>query len=274
MSTLTLKSQEDRFWKGVGYSLTAHTLILLSFFVKSLVFPPVPFDEQSAVRVDLVALPDKMQPDQMPAAVKDAKAPEAKAPEPEKPTAKPEPIKPKPTLAAPAKPVADAINLDKVRSKQKDALSRLKTSEALDQIKQDVKKETEAERQRIEALAAASRAQQGIAKIKGNALAAGSALTGIDKLEHDEYKSAIDHHIKQFWQLPEWLAKKGLRAQAIVRIDATGHLISKQLTRSSGNPDFDEGVLATIDRSSPLPKPPSKFIPIVGSDGIVVEFGE
>lgn len=264
---------KDEFKIGIGVSVLAHVSIIVFFLVRSLVIPE-PYEDIPAIRVDIVGLPDKVK--QLPPAPAEAAKPEAKAPEPEpvkaEPAAPAEPAKAKPL---PKKPDADAINLNKTKTKQADALSKLKSLDALDKIKKDVSREaSDAERKRLEALAAEARAKAGEMKIKGNAIAAGSSLTGIDKLEHEEYRGRLDRHIKPFWQLPEWLARKGLKALVLVRVDAQGRAISKQITKSSGNPDFDASVLETIDRAEPFPAPPEKFVAKVGGDGILLEFGE
>jgi colicin import membrane protein len=260
--------------KGLMVSAGAHVALLIYFLIKNLIFPSTTFESLPAVRVDIVGLPDKVSPDDIPVRTSE---PEAKAPpEPEatKPKAEPTPApKTKPLL--PSKTDPEAINLDKAKAKQKEALSKLKSLEALDRIKEDVSQEGKAaEQKRLDALAANARAQAGLAKIKGNILAAGSELAGIDRLQHEEYRSNLDRHIKPFWQLPEWLGRKKLKAQVLIKIDGQGRLISKQLLKPSGNPDFDDSVLQTIDRAIPLPAPPVKFGAKVGLEGILLEFGE
>lgn len=275
MSTATAPQARDDLKKGLVISLGAHVVLALYFIVKNMIFPSASFDAIPAVRVDIVALPDKISPNDLP---QKSSEPEAKAPLPPEPPAKPkaEPIPtPAPKVPTPAKTDPEAINLEKAKAKQKEALSRLKSLDALDKIKDDVSKESkEAEQKRLDALAANARAQAGAAKIKGNVLAAGSELTGIDRLQHEEYRANLDRHIKPFWQLPEWLGRKNLKAQVLVKIDGQGRLISKQLLKPSGNPDFDDSVMDTIDRAIPLPAPPVKFVAKVGMEGILLEFGE
>lgn len=275
MSTETFEPPfKDDFKLGIWVSLFAHFSLAVFFIVRSIVFTGDPYQDIPAIRVDIVGLPDKVQ--QLPPTPAEPKAPEAKAPTPA-PAPKAEPAAPEPAKAKPLpkKPDTDAINLDKTKTKQSDALKKLKSLDALDRIKKDVSKEaSEAERKRLESLAADAKAKAGEMKVKGNVIAAGSSLTGIDKLEHEEYRGRLDRHIKPFWQLPEWLARKGLRALVLVRVDAQGRPISKQVTKSSGNQDFDASVLETIDRAAPFPAPPEKFVAKVGGDGILLEFGE
>ena len=112
------------------------------------------------------------------------------------------------------------------------------------------------------------------AKVKGNVLSAGTALSGLSKLQHDTYIADLDSHIKQHWSIPEYLAKKDYKAQVRVRIDENGQIISRQISKSSGNPNYDAEVLATVDKSAPFPRPPEKFIAIVQVDGILIGFPE
>lgn len=254
---------DDSFARGLLVSVGAHVALVSLFFLKSVFFAPKPYDIPPSMRVDIVALPDKMQ--DLPEAPAPAPAPSATETPKEK-TAEPKPAKPKKTL-----PVKkdDAINLEK-KQNEKSALEKLKSLDALDKIKNDVARErAAAEKERLDALAKASRQ-----KVKGNILSPGSSLTGLDKIQYDEYSGMLDRHIKPHWQLPEWLARKGYRAQAVLRVDAQGNLLSKQLLRSSGNPDFDQFALDTIDRATPLPPPPEKFAAIVSQQGIVVDFGD
>lgn len=274
---------DDQLTRGIFISLAVHLFILFVFAIKTIFYPSVDFDYQAAVRVDLVGLPDKINPHQLPPLPeKNETSPEAKSQPSE--TSKPEPIKPeakvsekkaadlieKP-LPKPSK-TDDSINLDKSKSKERKAIEKLKRLEALDKIKSDVAQETV--QKKLAELAAASKAKSGSAKIKGNMISQGTDLVGIEKLQHEEYRGVLDRHIKQNWVLPEWIGKKKLRAQALVRIDEGGRVISKQIIKSSGSRDFDDSVLETIDRSSPMPSPPEKFISLVRGEGILIEFGE
>lgn len=271
---------QDELTNGFLVSMVAHLLIVLGFTVRLVFFPPDETSALPAVRVDLVALPDKVAPVEMPKPFK-PEEPEAAAPPAPAPPAAATPPKtaeatPTPT-PTPPKPKAepDAINLEKTKARQKAALDKLKSLEALEKIEKDLAREkAEAEKKRLEALAAAARAQAGTVKIKGNQVAPGTSLTGIERLEHESYKGDLDRHIKQFWSLPEWLARKKLRARALVKIDEKGRLLSKRLTQPSGDPGFDDSVLQTIDQSAPLPAPPEKFVAKVAIEGILIEFGE
>src|SRR5690606_37374213 len=113
-----------------------------------------------------------------------------------------------------------------IKKKQSKALDQIK---ALQAIEDEVKKNKESEKK-----------QQ---PIKGNVLAAGTALRGLNKLDYDTYIGDIDQQIKANWVLPEWLANANLRARVLVKIDDRGYVIRKDMILSSNNPTYDSLVL-------------------------------
>lgn len=234
---------KDQFSKGLTYSLAAHVFIILFFTMKTVFFPKADLSYQPAVRVDIVDLPDKIETSPAPT-----------------PTPAPEPIKPEPQFAEPE--IRPEPKVD-TKAKQKEALNKLKAMEALEKIKNESKKAKKEDKKKTAEI-----------KYKGNVLSPGTELTGLNKLQHEEYIGALDRHIKQHWTLPEWLAKKNYSAQVLIKIDDKGHLMSKQLVKSSGNPSYDESVQQTIDQSSPFPPPPEKFTSIVSVQGILIGFPE
>ncbi|WP_413569212.1 energy transducer TonB [Bdellovibrio sp. HCB117] len=270
------KQHDDQLSRGIGISIALHAAIISVFTLKAVFFTPEPIDFSQAVRVDMVGLPDKVEPKTLPAPAKE----EAKAALPEKNQAEektvekpPEKVveKKTPPKPEPAKPVAkkeDGVNLEKVKSQQQNALDKLKAMAALDKIKNDVAEE------KRKAAAGAGKSDSGAQKIKGNVLSPGTSLTGLTKLQHDTYASDLDKHIKNNWALPEWLAKRDFKAQAVVFIDSRGNILGRKIVKSSGNPSYDEEVLQTIDKSAPFPAPPEKFLAIVSVDGILIGFPE
>ncbi len=109
---------------------------------------------------------------------------------------------------------------------------------------------------------------------KGNKIIAGSSLTGIEKLEVEEYVDRVEAHVKSFWALPQWLAKKKLRAKALVKWDSRGMPTTIQIVESSGDDEFDEVVMSTLQKAIPFPPPPEKFILIVRQQGVLFGFPE
>jgi colicin import membrane protein len=246
--------RDEDLKKSLIYSLGVHVAVVLFFTVKMVFFPGEEINYQAAVKVDLVALPDKIDLNTPPPpSAKETKAPEAKAP-------------PKPEPKVKEKEVVKEEHTVSLKKKEQDALKKLKAMEALEKIKQEASKE--------KPTAAASTKQEGEHKYKGNIISPGTELTGLNKLQHEEYIANLDRHIKQHWTLPEWLAKKNYTAQVRVKFNDNGIVTSKQLVKSSGNSTYDDIVMSTIDKASPFPVPPEKFSAIVSVNGILIGFPE
>lgn len=233
--------------RGMILSLAAHLAILLFVLIQSL-FTEAPIDLSQAIRVDMVGLPEKAQ------TLPSTPMAEPAKPTPAEPEVKPQEVAPVPK-ALPIKSDTETINIQKTKKKQQEALNKIKTMSAIDKIKQEVASEKKA------------------APVKGNIISPGTDLTGLDKLQHQNYAVALDRHVKQFWALPEWLARKGLTARVLVRLDETGAVLSKDIVKTSGEKRFDESALDTIDQASPMPAPPTKLSAKVRVDGILIEFG-
>lgn len=240
-----LKSYDDRFSKNIGYSAIGHVALILMFTVKVFFFPDSSDLQQSAVRVDLVALPDKIQEPQAP--------PKQEAEPP--PPAKKHPVVQK------EKPVEEKTVVLKPKKdntkKQEEALKRLKQMQALEDIEKDVKKE--------KAVAVT---------YKGNQVSKGSDLRGLSLLQHESYVSDVERHIRRYWVIPQWLANKNLRTKVRVKFDDSGAVTSRDIVQSSGNPSFDQAVLETLEKASPVPKPPEKLQRVLAYEGILVGFPE
>lgn len=251
----TAVREEKPFISFAGLSLLIHVIFFVLVFLRFHFSDRENIDYQSAIRVDMVDLPDKISA--TPAATP---PPQEKIPPVEEKPKTPEPPKAEVKLPEKAE-VKDAINLNKTKSKQSEALTKLKTMEALDKLNNEVQDEA------LKAIAEKP-------KYKGAALSAGTELTGVNRLQHENYIGDIDKHVKKFWALPQWLAQKNYRAQAVVKIDKSGKVLSAKILKSSGNNAYDEEVLQTIQNASPFPAPPEKFVNIVAYDGITLGFPE
>lgn len=247
--------QDERLNRYVGFSVSLHVLLVLIFTVKAVFFSGEPIVYESAVRVDLIGLPDKVAPEvkSAPLAEKETKPDPGPKPLPAKAETKPESAKKDP----------DAINLDRTRDKQKDALAKLKQMDALEKIQKELESEN------------ARKAQAERAKaIKGNVISSGSQLTGLARIQADDYIGEVERKIRENWRLPQWLARKNLKAQVRVRFDEAGKILAAQIVKSSGNPAFDEIVVDTVQKSAPLPAPPQKFARLMNLEGILFGFPE
>ncbi|MFV1977820.1 MAG: energy transducer TonB [Myxococcota bacterium] len=64
-------------------------------------------------------------------------------------------------------------------------------------------------------------------------------------------------HVRKNWVVPPGFRTQALEARVEVNLDASGRVRgTPRLSRRSGNPWYDEGVIRAIQKSSPLPAPP------------------
>lgn len=244
----------DTMGKGFLVSLGAHLLLVAMLIVKSIFWSePLP-PYQSAVRVDIVGLPDKVTPKLTektlnPTPTQDISQKDIN------------PIKLE-SNSAKTQNSDDGINLSKVKDstkEQQDALNKLKALSAIEKIKDDLSKE--------------NKKNTPPAPVRGNILSSGSSLTGIQKIQLEDYQDVLYQNMKNHWYVPEWIGRKKFLAVARVYVDEKGNIIGRKIEKSSGNPTFDESVLKTITDSSPLPAPPNKFTEIAKNEGLLFEFG-
>jgi colicin import membrane protein len=249
-------AQKDDFSTAITISLVVHIALVTILTLKTVFFQREAMIYENAVRVDLVALPDKVTQGATQA------APTPPLPDPAKPVpAKPVPAKVEPVKKmAPPKIDSEAINLEKSKHKQEASLKKLKALSSMDKIRKQV--------------AAEERLKKSQQLFKGNELSSGTELTGLSAIQHDNYVMSVKQQIYQSWSLPEWLSKKNLKAQIVAKYDESGKLISKHIVRSSGNPTYDDLILEAVERSSPVPPPPEKLAKIIKYEGILIGFPE
>lgn len=250
-------------------SLLAHLALVLLLTVKSVFFPEQEEVYQPALRVDIVSLPDKINPHDLQEQIHKPSE-EVNPPEPAKePPPLPEVPKPPKTEVSksPSKEKVDLVlKADKNKKEEKlnssQAIEKLKKKMAIDKIKEEIKQK---ERQDL---------KQKLVQYKGNVLAPGTELTGIAKLQHESYLGQIDRHVKQYWSLPEWLARGDFKARVKIFIDARGLLLKAELTSTSGNASYDDVVMETVRKAVPYPAPPEKFRDIMSVGGMILGFPE
>lgn len=69
-----------------------------------------------------------------------------------------------------------------------------------------------------------------------------------------EYRNQISTKVRSNTRLPEHL-QGNPEVRCLVRLLPTGEVQSVKITRSSGNPAYDDAVVRAIQKSSPLPLP-------------------
>jgi colicin import membrane protein len=244
-SDTSLLEDHDPFKRMVIASLVIHFVALAFFGIKASLFPQESLNLDSAIKVDMVALPDKVA--QLPVPVP-AKPVETKAlPKPE--------VKSKVVVI---KPATKQSALDKIKKLQREEDEK----KVLKNIEEEVARDDEktARQAKLNKL------------LKGNAISPGTALHGLVKSEFNEYVGEIQNHVKEHWNLPEWLQNDNLKATVVVYIDFRGVVIKRVLDKSSGDSRFDGYALKAVDEASPFPQPPPKFVDMVKGDGITLGF--
>ena len=234
--------------------------------VKVALFPTQEINFAEAIRVDMVGLPDKYDANTLPEKFEEAVKPDEKKLPEKVAEEKPKVEEKKAEEKKMDKKTTDAIKIDKAKNKQKDALDKLKKLSAIDKIKQEVKNE---ENQNQE-----NRKQENDRLIKGQVISKGTALTGLAKIQSNEYLSRLDQRIKTNWQLPQWLIGKLFKTKILLKIKPNGEIADRQIYQSSGNPTYDEYSLLAVDKSAPFPAVPEKFTEVFKEDGVIIGFPE
>lgn len=263
MQDQLIYSWEKKFGRYVVYSILLHIGVFLFFTIQNVLLKSPAIDVSAAVRVDLVALPDKVIDD------KPAQPAQATRPTPTTVPA-PTPTPKAPTVTTPAtrpqaqqKKEEEAINLERRQRRQSDALKRLEQQEAIAKMEKALEEERKAK--------ALQAAQQ---QYKGNVISPGSSLTGTQKFVQDNYMSEVDRVFRANWALPQYLRSRGLVAEINVKFDSQGNVIGTDVVKSSGNPTFDELAMNTVTKSSPVPPPPDQFAQVARVVGFIFRFRE
>jgi len=273
---MNLPEEKDPYKQYILYSVGAHVALFILFTVKVVFFPSENLDYDKVVRVDMVALPDKVskpppikdpeedvakepEEDIPPPAAEEPPKPEPEKPKPipeePKPEPKPKKVKeePKPKKEKPKKPEEKPVKppKEKPAEEQNSAIARLKAMKNLRDKKAAAQKKFE---------------------YKGNEISKGSSLTGIQKLHHNSYLSDLDAHIKRYWNLPQWLANGSDKATVLLKISKSGKIKQMQFLSPSGNELFDEHVSGTLKKAEPLPSPPADLVSFFENKGVEVRF--
>lgn len=242
-------------------SAIAHVVFILVLTVRAYIFPSEPLQIESAIRVDIVGLPEKSAT--LPPQIEEPK-PEVAA----KPAAVPPPAtKELPPIVKEAPRKTESVVLKptkpdpKQQKKSQDAA--FKRLEAMARLDQQAKSEN------VKKALAASKAA--VEAVRGNQLSKGNSLSGLTRLDHAKYLDGLEARIKHQWRPPKFLANAKLRVRVVLFIDATGVITKKKIVQSSGNNVFDETALAAIENSMPLPAPPESLHGILANQGVELD---
>lgn len=258
MITTAQRPQDDGLGRAIVISIAAHVAVVAVFVVRMVIFPSEPLTLDNAIRVDIVALPDKAPKMAVPAVEPAPPAPPVEQPPaPAPPVEQAKPVEP--AKVEPVKPAAPPkVNLNAKKNTKKAQEDALKQIEALAKIEKMTK--------------AQPKGGSRPAPVKGNQISHGTQLSGVVRLEQQGYLQTIDGAVKSHWNLPGYLANANLVARARLFIDARGNVLKRTITQSSHNDVFDQRVLTAIDGSAPLPAPPSDLTGVLENDGIELEF--
>lgn len=255
MSFLKAKLKHDHFKLFLVVSFSTHLLVVALFQIGSLFTSSETIEIKSAMKVDMVALPDKHQNKPKKAAAK-KKAEKPKPAPPPKPEPKPEP-KAKPKPKPDPKPKVD-------KKAQQDAFSKLNQADAFSKL-DDIKEPEPEENKESDNDASDD-------KFKGNQILDGNSLSGLDKMEMNAYYNTLITQVQNEFLAPAFLSQKDLRCSVVVQLDERGYVLRRDIESSSGNELFDEAALSAIDRSSPFPTPPERLQKTIARNKIIFRF--
>ncbi len=250
--------RDDNLSRAFRWSMFVHGAIAVFIILKSLVFPADPIFQAPSLRVDLVGLPDLLKKDlaQVSKKIPDIEKTKLKPVAPVAPVeaeTKPDEMVLKPTKVVKKKAAVEDEPKEKDRDKKlQSALARIR---ALERLKDKDETDDDA------------------VVIKGNQISKGTSLSG-DARESMQsgYFDLIRDSLVEFWSLPPWLKREKLAAVVVIRIDPAGNILSSKFTKSSGNPQFDEAILATLRDAQPLPRPPKELVDSLADNGLTVGF--
>jgi outer membrane biosynthesis protein TonB len=232
--------RQREFRRFVGWSAGAH-LAMLGFAVIS-PFSGSHIDPSQVIAVDLVSLPASALAPSPPApAPKKASPPEAKpvppAPEPPKPK---EIVLPKNPEREPSKP----------KPKPKEATPQPEPEKDLEDLLADMRKEAGEAEPAPTPEAAPQETAVAPTGVTGATVAVSPEVLA--------WMRKAKVHVKGAWVVPPGFRREALETHVTVELDASGAVVGEpEVTKRSGNPWYDDGVVRGLQKASPLPPPPS-----------------
>jgi colicin import membrane protein len=251
---------ESQWMKMVTISLGLH-LLILGLFLN--IFPKGGTAKKldPAYIVDLVSLPGNGSIGAIPQKKESLPAPPSPPPRIEpKPVSLPKPV-PEKSL-----PIEDrSKNIDQAMEQLKQKVLKEKSLEkTLTRLEDKVKDERTLEKAlaQIEKKKQSSSAAGTGTGLGGSGNITSSAPGGQDSLgiQFQLYQASMVSRIKRNWGLPDGLRKgSDISADLMVRISRTGRIEEFRFERKSGTEVFDQEVIRTLKKSSPLPPLPEGY---------------
>ncbi len=256
------------FKKYLLYSLSFHAVLLLLFFLFA---NPITVQPQVALKVTMIRLtqtPPSTPPAPVPAEPIKKETPPVEVKKETAPPSVPEkktvPAKPAPLKSQKEKIIP--IGPEKTAAKKAPSPDEQKIAEALSEVKSEIQ-----EREVQEKTASLSSGTSGTSG--GPAYGSPHGEISAQDPGIAQYRGQVRSKIIRQWIRTSSSAEdKVLRARVMVRINASGAVISKSLTKSSGDGAFDNSALRAVERASPFPPPPEGVKGEALSEGFIVDF--
>jgi len=228
ISLETLERREFRRLLVVSALAHAALALFLGFSPDGEVVMP-----QGVIAVELVAMPAPTAP---------AKAAPAPKPVPPAPPPPPEPkqvVLPKEPAPLPEpKPAAEPKPAPRPEPKPAEPESEKDYADVLSELREEVGDEAPA-------------------PAPAQAASIGSPTGSPVPPEFLAWERRARIHIRQNWVVPPSFRNQPLRTGVLVELDAGGAVVGEpRVVKRSGNPWYDDGVVRSIQKASPLPPPP------------------
>ena len=111
--------------------------------------------------------------------------------------------------------------------------------------------------------------------IEGNKISKGTSIKGryqADVAEYDRYVLNLPNMVRPFWKLPSFLQGENLKARIVVFINSRGEVVNYKFVEKSGNEDFDNRAIKSINKSQPFPAPNQEIRDRLISSGVILGF--
>jgi protein TonB len=206
------------------------------------------------ISVDLVALPGQPAAPRPKPAAKPAPAPKQAAPEP---VAKPRPKPPVPEKRV--LPQEAPTPKPKPQAKPKRTELPPEAVQRREEPEQDYGDVLEALRAEAgeEAPSPAPAAETAPTAAPARAPAGGGGTGRPVSPEVADWMRRARIHVRQSWVVPPGFRQQSLSTAVVIELDSAGNVVGEpEVVRASGNPWYDDGVVRSIRKASPLPAPP------------------
>jgi len=222
---------------GIGHGLLLLGLLVSTSGQRRLVLP-------DAISVDLVASAP---------APRSAARPAPKAPAEPAPTPEPAPA-PKPVPKQVVLPEKPRLSEPKPRARKEVVLEpKPREEKSLDDLMKELR-EKEGEPPPTPAPSAAEEPTPTASATQVGVPGRGAAVRVSP--EQLAWMRKVKVHVMRAWVLPASFRLQELQTEVIVSLDALGGVRKTNIVHGSGNPWYDEGVVRSIEKASPLPTPP------------------